>query len=104
MRRWAQVRAWTLYASFATAVSACATVPSIASSGHHEKQGVVEVSCLVASNGTLDDCRVISERPTGQGFGQAALESTRKARLSNSNSAGARVNFTVRFELERSAP
>jgi periplasmic protein TonB len=36
--------------------------------------GVARLDCQVASTGDLSGCKVVSESPTGFGFGQAALK------------------------------
>lgn len=63
--------------------------------------GVVEMNCAVASAGNLSDCRVVSERPPGQGYADAALRDAQTARLSEATmrnpSATGRVNFVVRY-------
>ena len=65
--------------------------------------GLVTLSCLTQPNGSLAECRIVSETPRGAGFGAAALESARAARLSPATvrgaARGARVDFTVRFTL-----
>jgi TonB family protein len=43
-------------------------------------EGVAHVRCKVAPQGRLSDCAVISETPTGAGFGQAALRLAPKFR------------------------
>jgi len=39
----------------------------------HDIGGKVRVQCRLASDGVLNDCVVLSEAPTGYGFGEAAL-------------------------------
>lgn len=36
--------------------------------------GEVVIACVLSSKGALDPCRIVSERPKGYGFAQAALE------------------------------
>jgi protein TonB len=65
------------------------------------KSGTVVLNCLVNPNGSMSDCNVISEDPTGAGFAQEAMAGARRARLSprtvDGAAVGARVNFTTRF-------
>ncbi len=66
-------------------------------------QGVVRLECRVNNNGTLRNCIILSETPPGQGFGEAALEGARRARVSpdtvDPDASGAKVRFTTRFRL-----
>jgi len=65
--------------------------------------GRAEISCTVQANGRLADCRVLSETPEGQGFGEEALRAAAQAQLSpqtrNRTRQGERVNFPVTFRL-----
>lgn len=65
------------------------------------ESGRVVLNCLVQPNGSMTDCNIVSEDPSGAGFGSAALAGARRARLSprtvDGAAQGARVNFTVRF-------
>ena len=67
------------------------------------ERGRVSLDCLVNPNGSMTDCRVISEDPTGAGFGQAALAGARRARVSprevDGAAVGARVTFNMTFVL-----
>ncbi len=36
--------------------------------------GTAMVNCVIAPQGALDDCRVVSEDPPGWGFGEASLK------------------------------
>lgn len=47
------------------------------------ESGAVTLSCLVQANGHLTQCVVETERPAGAGFGQAALDGARSARLAS---------------------
>jgi len=60
-------------------------------------QGRVVLACVAGANGSLHGCRVVSETPTGYGFGRSALEGTRRARLTSDARPGAKIQFTVRF-------
>ncbi|WP_396593179.1 M56 family metallopeptidase [Brevundimonas sp. R86498] len=65
--------------------------------------GVVALSCGVESGGTLTDCQIVSETPTGAGFGAEALRAAARARLSprtvEGATTGGRVNFNVRMQM-----
>ena len=67
------------------------------------ESGTVVLNCLVQPNGSVTDCRIESENPSGAGFGQAAISGARRARVSprevDGAATGARVTFTVRFRL-----
>lgn len=62
----------------------------------------VVLECVVAAEGALQDCVVLSETPPGRGFGEAALERAHRARLSpetvNPEAHGGSVRFTMRFD------
>ncbi len=68
------------------------------------ESGAVELNCLVSPNGSLSDCNVVSESPSGMGFAQAAISGARRARLSprtvDGAATNARVTFTTRFRAE----
>ena len=61
----------------------------------------VRVSCALQPNGSLGDCRVVSEDMTGMGFGSAALAAARRSRVTpgtvNGAAVGARVEYNIRF-------
>jgi TonB family protein len=59
-------------------------------------EGTVVVRCAVRTNGRLHDCEVISETPTGQGFGEAALAGANKAHVRTAQSSSW-VIFTMQF-------
>lgn len=66
--------------------------------------GAVTLNCAVRVDGTLTDCGVRSETPSGLGFGRAAMSLSRYFRMSpqsvNGQAVdGARVNVTTRFTL-----
>jgi TonB family protein len=50
--------------------------------------GKVVLSCLIASNKTLTDCRADKETPAGEGFGAAALTLTGRYRLQETDELG----------------
>ena len=67
--------------------------------------GSAALMCQVSAVGTLSDCAVTSETPSGQGFGRAAMSLSRYFRMSPGTVDGqaidgARVAFTVRFALD----
>jgi protein TonB len=61
----------------------------------------VRVSCALQPNGSLTDCRTVSEDPPGLGFGAAALAAARRSRVTpgtvDGAAVGARVEYNVRF-------
>lgn len=69
-------------------------------------QGVVTLECRVNHRGAMRDCVILSETPPGQGFGEAALDGARRARVSpgtlDEAASGAKVTFTMRFQLDDS--
>jgi hypothetical protein len=64
-------------------------------------RGVASLDCRVLETGRLTDCQIESEFPPGMGFGPAAVEGTRTARLTREGqaAAGGRARFTIRFRL-----
>lgn len=66
--------------------------------------GAVQVKCQVSVNGVPFDCIILDEDPVGMGFGDAALEAMRQARLTPRREHGvatvADISFTMRFLLE----
>jgi len=55
------------------------------------RYGTVVLECEVRTNGSVVDCVIVSEAPAGRGFGEAALQGARQARLSPRSRAGMRV-------------
>lgn len=70
-----------------------------------EGEGVVRVKCLVQEDGRFANCRVLSERPADQGFGEAALRAAQQSRLDPDalRAAGSEIEYTVRFRLDEPA-
>ncbi|HYC68559.1 energy transducer TonB [Brevundimonas sp.] len=68
------------------------------------ESGVVELTCAATPAGGLAACEILSETPEGVGFGQAALNGARRARLNprqeDGDAVGSRVRFAVRFSLQ----
>lgn len=67
--------------------------------------GAAVIDCLVTAKGALASCRLVDERPTGYGFGAAALDLaadyTLKPRLLDGEAiAGAEVQVPVRFQAQ----
>lgn len=65
-------------------------------------EAVVRVQCVLQAGGRLSDCRVLSERPRGMGFGESALRAAERSRISPAADAqpGARIEWIVRFRPE----
>jgi TonB family protein len=69
----------------------------------------IVLGCRVQGGGTLGECRVVSEQPSGFGLGPAALALAAKARLTTWSSeglptVGAEVNVPIRYEQSSAAP
>lgn len=66
--------------------------------------GTVTLECGASANGSLTGCSIVSEDPSGVGFGQAALRSVSSARLSPQTvsraAADAKVRWNIRFGVE----
>ncbi len=60
--------------------------------------GAVQLECDVLATGQMRACKILSERPSGYGFGEAALDGARPARLSPRSVDGVATDGTVRFE------
>jgi TonB family protein len=68
-------------------------------------QGAASIDCVVASNGGLNRCAVVSEAPARLGFGQAALRLASRFRAGPNSAAGwpvagYRVRVPVEWRLE----
>lgn len=60
------------------------------------------MNCMVAYDGTLEDCQVVSETPPGLGFGAAARSMTGQFQLSpmvdGQSTTGGRMMVQVKFQ------
>lgn len=65
--------------------------------------GETRLGCVVASEGALSECRIISETPAGAGFGPSALRAMERSRVrlpeDEGSVIGKVVSLTVRFRL-----
>lgn len=70
-----------------------------------EGEGVVRLKCLVQEDGQFANCRVLSERPAGRGFGEAALRAAQQSRLDPDalRAPGSEIEYNVRFRLDEPA-
>ena len=70
-----------------------------------EGEGVVRVRCLIQQDGRLTNCRVLSERPVDQGFGEAALRAAGQARIAPDvlRAPNAEIEYSIRFRLDEPA-
>lgn len=89
-------------------LSGCAAPSGAAVSNDHllaesfaptEQDGSVVLECILSGTADLTECQVVSETPAGQGFGQAALDMAKNAKMKPGGAAGQRVRFTTRFRL-----
>lgn len=69
--------------------------------GHNIEMASVRLACVVPENGRFDECRILSERPEGLGFGRSALVAARQSRITlrdnDIGSIGKVVVYNVRF-------
>lgn len=76
--------------------------PALAQSRGIE-QGVVQLRCEALASGALGACEILRENPSGAGFAEAALASTRQARVRPYSIDGfetdSTIAFTVRFRV-----
>ncbi|UQV19760.1 energy transducer TonB [Brevundimonas albigilva] len=68
------------------------------------EDGTVVLLCTVQANGAPTNCSIVSETPSGAGFGREALSSMRSARFAPGTvdgvAQGGQARFTVRFRLQ----
>lgn len=69
---------------------------------------LVTLNCALQPTGSLADCRVVSETPADQGYGEVALENSRRARVAlrdgmTEHPAG-RVQFDTRIHIDPGPP
>ena len=60
----------------------------------------VEVSCAIAPDGAVNDCRVARETAPGCGFAETALETAGRSRVTRAAgqpSTDSRVSYRIRF-------
>lgn len=66
--------------------------------------GRVELGCTVTVQGSLRDCRVLSEDPAGQGFGAAAMVLTRQLLFKPARKGGQAVEQAIRLPINFDEP
>jgi hypothetical protein len=59
-------------------------------------EGRVTLDCGVR-RGRLRECFIVDESPPGFGFGEAGLQATRRARVTETADPDARIRFSIRF-------
>ena len=62
------------------------------------ERGYARLNCLAEADGSVSDCRVVSEQPEGYGFGEAAIEAMSQGKL-KARTAPARFETTIQFRL-----
>lgn len=73
--------------------------------GRTYSRGFATVSCLTQPDGRVRDCVVETEHPIDGGFGRAAIEATRRARLRNKNGGEVplgMIQYRTTFTMESS--
>jgi len=68
------------------------------------RNGAAEIKCILTVDGALSGCATISESPTGQGFGDAALNLTPDLNIKPAMKAGRPVATEVSINASFSAP
>lgn len=66
--------------------------------------GRATISCYVRLDGTLRDCKVLSEKPVGFGFGEAAIELSQSFEMYPGIRDGVPQESTVRIPIAFSLP
>lgn len=89
---------------FALVLLAQDPAPVAAPPASQEPMATVTLNCALQPTGSLDDCRVVDETPTGQGYAEAALQASRRMRVPlrdglTEHPAG-RVQFATKFRLD----
>lgn len=78
-------------------------LPNFPNQGMGTRFASVFLDCLTGADGLVTDCNIISEDPRHQGFGDAAIASTRQARVRSiggeATALGARIKFRITFRL-----
>jgi TonB family protein len=68
------------------------------------EEASVALECTALTTGRASDCRILSEEPSGHGFGAAALAAMSGARLSprivDGEPSDATFRFTMRFRID----
>lgn len=65
-----------------------------------QTEGSAVVSCAVANDLKLRDCRAVSETPPGYGFGDAAVKDLQDQVVLKSRPPSGQIRTTVRFKLD----
>jgi hypothetical protein len=56
----------------------------------------VTIECVTGEEGSLTLCKVVSETPAGQGYGEMLLATVEKGRVDRTAEVGKAVRFTMR--------
>ena len=93
---------WLTLGLFAL-VTGCASASAEAPVVLAEGEALVRVQCVAQADGHLTDCKILSEQPAGQGFGEAALRGAGQARVDTDvlrGASGTEIEFNMRFRLD----
>ncbi len=79
--------------------------PRQALSKENPDPGLAVLRCSVGSDGRMKDCRILAERPIGEGFGAATLKLSEKFRMARQTATGASTqgghfDVVIRFATE----
>jgi protein TonB len=67
--------------------------------------GQAVMLCKVTADGSMSDCKLLSEQPAGMGFGEAALNLAPDFKMSTTKSDGSSIaGATVRIPMRFTAP